>query len=107
VINPSFEDGLNGWTVETDYIGRFGFSASPDAKGAVTGTELLCFAVVAFPGCTPGTPWDGKIYQTIAGLKDGVYTFRVHADAVGSGMYLWANGGKQEEKVRIRSTLAK
>lgn len=106
LVNHSFEDILNGWIIETDYTGAFGFSSSKDA--ARTGDYGLNFYVpqsTHYPGAPQETPWNGKIYQIITGLKDGLYSYRVHADAVGSGMYLWANGGKQDVKVAIKSNV--
>jgi hypothetical protein len=104
IINPGFEDSLTGWQIETDYLGRYGFSSNQ--KAARTGTFGLNFYAPQqghFPGAPQETPWNGKIFQTITGLEDGTYTFRVYADAVGEGMYLWANGGEGDVTIKINS----
>lgn len=106
LVNPSFENNLTGWTVETAYTGRYGFSA--DKNAARTGNLGLNFYASQpghFPGALQETPWNGKVYQLVTGLKDGNYTFKTYADVVGTGMYLWANGGPetQDAKVAIKS----
>lgn len=104
VVNPGFEDSLTGWTIQTDYTGIYGFSSNKDA--ATTGTYGLNFYAAQqehWAGAPQETPWNGKIYQTITGLKDGSYSYMVNADAVGKGMYLWANGGEQDVIVKIKS----
>lgn len=104
VVNPGFEDGLTGWTIQTDYTGVYGFSSNKDA--AITGSFGLNFyasQLEHWQGAPQETPWNGKIYQTITGLKDGTYSYMVNADAVGKGMYLWANGGEQDAIVKIKS----
>lgn len=103
IINPGFEDSLNGWEIETDYRGIYGFTA----LDLVVRTGKLALNFYAsqphhFQNAGQETPWNGKIYQTITGLKDGRYTFKVYADAVGHGMYLWAHGGDQEVKMPIK-----
>jgi len=104
IVNPGFEDGLTGWTIQTDYRGVYGFSSNKDA--AITGSYGLNFyasQLEHWPGAPQETPWNGKIYQTITGLKNGSYSYMVNADAVGKGMYLWANGGEQDAIVKIKS----
>ncbi len=106
ISNPGFEDSLKGWTVETGYLGIYGFQASPDAKR--TGKYGLNFYAAQsshFPGAPQETPWNGKIYQIITGLKNGNYTFKVYADAAGTGMYLFANSNKQKIKSNIKGEL--
>lgn len=104
IINPGFEDSLTGWTIQTDYRGAYGFSSNKDA--AITGSYGLNFyasQLEHWAGAPQETPWNGKIYQTITGLKDGSYSYIVNADAVGKGMYLWANGGEQDVIIKIKS----
>lgn len=104
VLNPGFEDSLYAWTIQTDYTGIYGFSSNKDA--ATTGSYGLNFYAAQlehWPGAPQETPWNGKIYQTFTGLKDGSYSYMVNADAVGEGMYLWANGGEQDVIVKIKS----
>ena len=106
LINPGFESKLTGWTIETNYTGGYGFYTDTIAR--TTGAYGLNFYAAQpehFPGAFQETPWNGKIYQTVTGLPDGAYTFRVFADVVGTGMYLWANGGPQttDAKVPIKS----
>src|ERR1700712_2815082 len=75
VVNPGFEDSLKGWTIETAYVGIYGFQSSVDA--VTTGKYGLNFYAAQtshYPGAPQETPWNGKIYQTITGLKDGTYT---------------------------------
>lgn len=104
LVNPGFEDSLKGWKVETAYTGIYGFQASVDAvrKGKF-GLNFYAAQSSHYAGAPQETPWNGKISQTITGLKDGNYTFKAYADAVGTGMYLWANGGRGEVKVKIKS----
>ena len=106
LVNPGFETRLTGWTVETTYTGRYGFSSDTGARR--TGDYGLNFYAAQpghFNGAPQETPWNGKIYQTVTGLADGNYTFKAYADVVGTGMYLWANGGPstQDVKVAIKS----
>lgn len=108
LVNPGFETQLTGWTVETAYTGRYGFSSDTGARR--TGNYGLNFYASQpghFTGALQETPWNGKIYQTVTGLKDGTYTFKAYADVVGTGMYLWASGGPQipDEKVVIKSAI--
>ena len=106
LVNPGFEDSLNGWKIETDYAGSYGFTALDLVVRS--GKLALNFYVSQphhFPGAGQETPWNGKIYQTITGLKDGHYSFKAFADAVGEGMYLWAHGGDQEVKALIKSSV--
>lgn len=106
VVNPGFEDSLKGWKIESAYVGIYGFQSNVDAKR--TGNYGLNFYAAQtshYPGAPQETPWNGKIYQTITGLKDGTYTFKVYADAVGMGMYLWTNGGGTDVKIKINSNL--
>ncbi|HUQ97007.1 MAG TPA: hypothetical protein VM010_05030, partial [Chitinophagaceae bacterium] len=104
IKNPSFEDSLHFWKKETAYRGRNGFKV--DTSIARTGRLGLNFYAAQphhFLYAKEETPWNGKIYQTVTGLKDGHYTYRVYADAVGNGMYLWADGGTGEVNVLIKS----
>lgn len=106
LVNPGFEDGLNAWKIETAYTGGAGFTSSKDAVR--TGTAGLNFYAAQsfhYAGAPQETPWNGKIYQTVTGLTDGNYTFKIYADAVGTGMFLWANGGEQEVKMPIKSAM--
>lgn len=107
LINAGFEDKLNGWTIETGYQGFFGFSSSKDAvRNGVYGLNFYAPQPSHYTGAPQETPWNGKIYQIITGLKDGNYTFKTYADGVGSGMYLWANGGGPDVKVAIKSSVS-
>jgi hypothetical protein len=106
VINPGFEDSLKGWKIESAYVGIYGFQSSVDAvRTGKYGLNFYAAQSSHYPGAPQETPWNGKIYQTITGLTDGTYTFKVHADAVGTGMYLWANGGGADVKVNIHSNV--
>lgn len=103
--NPSFEDSLRYWKIATKYRGRNGFKARGYA--AHTGKLGLSFYAAQrhhYNGAKQETPWNGKIYKRVPKLKDGRYTFRIWASAVGDGMYLWANGGAGEVTTPIRSS---
>ena len=68
LVNPGFEDSLNGWKIETDYAGSYGFTALDLVVRS--GKLALNFYVSQphhFPGAGQETPWNGKIYQTITG----------------------------------------
>ena len=107
IKNPSFEDSLHYWTRETAYRGKYGFRV--DTSIAITGRLGLNFYAAQsthWVGAPQETPWNGKLYQTKTGLKDGIYTFKIYADAVGDGMYLWADGGAGEAKVLIKSDVS-
>jgi hypothetical protein len=102
LVNPGFELRLTGWKIETAYTGWYGFSS--DTMARINGDFGLNFYASQpehFPGAPQDTPWNGKIYQTVTGLPDGKYTFKAYADAVGTGMYLWANGGPQTPEVKV------
>lgn len=102
--NPGFEDSLKFWKIESAYKGKNGFK--PRGYAAVTGKIGLNFYASQpshFQYAADETPWNGKIYQTVKGLQDGWYTYAIYADAVGDGMYLWADGGAGEAKVLIKS----
>jgi len=104
VLNPGFEDSLKHWNVESAYVGIYGFQASKDAvRSGKLGLNFYAAQTAHYPGAPQETPWNGKISQTITGLKDGIYTYKVHVDAVGTGMYLWANGGGGDVKVAVKS----
>jgi hypothetical protein len=104
IQNPGFEDSLKFWKRETAYRGRNGFNASEDAvRTGKLGLNFYAAQPHHWTGAPQETPWNGKIYQTVKGLADGRYTFKVFADAVGNGMYLWADGGTGEVKVLIKS----
>ncbi len=106
VINPGFEDSLKGWKIESSYVGIYGFQSSVDAvRTGKYGLNFYAAQASHYPGAPQETPWNGKIYQTISGLKDGTYTFKIYADAVGTGMYLWANGGSTDIKNKINSNV--
>lgn len=103
VVNPGFEDSLKSWKVETAYVGIYGFKASIDAvRTGKLGLNFYAAQTWHYAGAPQETPWNGKIYQTITGLADGIYTFKVHVDGVGTGLYLWANGGGGDVKVAIK-----
>ncbi len=105
--NPGFEDSLKSWKIETAYRGAFGFSSSKDAvRRGNFGLNFYAAQSTHFPGAPQETPWNGKIYQTITGLTDGNYTFKIYADAVGNGMYLWASSGEHEVKKPIKSAIS-
>ena len=104
IKNASFEDSLHSWKKETTYKGNNGFKARGYA--ARTGKLGLSFYASQrqhYNGAKQETPWNGKFYQTVKGLKDGQYRFQIYAGAVGEGMYLWADGGAGEAKVLIHS----
>lgn len=68
LVNPSFEDGLNGWTVEPETPAVFAQWGGKDAAN-----------VKAFDGSWVLSTWDMaapytvRIYQVINGLEDGTY----------------------------------
>jgi len=103
--NSGFEDSLKSWKIKTSYKGKNGFKA----RGYAARTGLLGLSFYAsqkqhYRGAKQETPWNGKIYQTVKGLKDGQYSYRIYAGAVGNGMYLWADGGAGEAKTLIHSS---
>ncbi|MEJ7770218.1 MAG: hypothetical protein WKF89_20535 [Chitinophagaceae bacterium] len=104
ILNPSFEQNLDAWKIETAYTGRYGFSSDTIARNTGRfGLNFYASQVGHFTNAPQETPWNGKIYQTITGLKDGTYILRAYADATGTGMYLWANGGTADAKILIKS----
>ena len=103
--NPGFEDSLRFWTKETAYKGKNGFIAKVDAvRSGALGLNFYASQTHHYTGAKQEAPWNGKVYQTIDSLADGMYSFKVYADAVGEGMYLWADGGAGEAKVLIKSS---
>lgn len=105
IKNTGFEEHLDDWKIETAYTGRWGFQSDTIARRTGSfGLNFYAAQSAHFPNAPQETPWNGKIYQTVTGLKDGTYTFKAYADATGTGMYLWANGGEaQDSKVLIKS----
>lgn len=104
IQNPGFEDSLKFWKKETAYKGKNGFKASKDAvRSGKLGLNFYAAQPHHFTGAKQEAPWNGKIYQTVSGLQDGLYTFTIYADAVGNGMHLWADGGAGEVKALIKS----
>jgi hypothetical protein len=106
IVNNGFENFLDNWIKDTAYKGAFGFTSDTSAKR--TGSRGLNFYAAQsthYVGAPQETPWNGSIYQTISGLKDGTYTFKAYADAVGDGMYLWAQGDPEQPgtKLKIKS----
>ena len=104
IANPGFESGLTGWTIETAYKGEFGFKSDSTAK--LYGKYGLSFYAAQpnhWPGNPQETPWNGRIYQTVTGLKKGTYTVKLVGLAMGTGMYAYANGGGSDVKVAFRS----
>jgi hypothetical protein len=105
--NHSFEDSLQHWTVETQYRGRYGFMINHKcARTGKLGLDFYASQRTHFEGAHQETPWNGKIYQTVTGLRDGQYTFKIYANAEGNGMYLWADGGAGEQNVLIKSNVS-
>ncbi len=104
--NPGFESNLKYWIKETAYTGKYGFTASVDAvRTGKLGLNFYASQKTHWAGAPQETPWNGTIYQTVSGLADGRYEFTAWADAVGDGMYLWADGGVGEAKVLIKSEI--
>jgi hypothetical protein len=104
IKNPGFEDSLYYWRKETTYKGRNGFKVSgAAARSGNLGMSFYASQPHHAGGAKEETPWNGKIVQTVKGLKDGRYRFQIYARAVGNGMYLWADGGGGEAKALIKS----
>ena len=104
IQNPGFELGLSNWTMITEYTGKYGFKASVDAvRTGNLGLNFYAAQSTHWEGAPQETPWNGLIYQNITGLQDGTYIFKAYADAVCSGMYVWADGGNGEIKQPIKS----
>ncbi len=80
--NADFENSLDGWQFEN----QGGFTTSSIA--AKSGQFGLKFSASA-------TPWNGKAYQTLQNLPNGDYTLSAYGKALGSGMFLWADGGSE------------
>ncbi len=106
LVNPGFEDTLRGWDILSTYAGGAGFTATKlAARSGNLGLNFYAAQANHYPGAPQETPWNGLIYQTISGLKDGKYTYKVYADAVGEGMYIWATGGEEDVKIPIKSSV--
>jgi len=104
--NPGFEQYFHGWTKETDYTGKYGFRAKAEAaRSGKLGLNFYVAQRTHWVGAPHETPFNGKVYLTVNALADGIYIYRVYADAVGEGMYLWADGGAGEKKVSINSDI--
>jgi hypothetical protein len=109
IVNNGFENFLDNWKVESDYVGLFGFSSDTSAKRSGSrGLNFYAAQSTHYVGAPQETPWNGTIYQTISGLKDGTYTFKAYADAVGDGMFLWAQGDPEQPgaKLKIKSEVS-
>lgn len=107
IKNPSFEDSLHFWKKETAYRGKYGFRLDTSiARTGRLGLNFYAAQSTHWRGAPQETPWNGKLYQTVKGLQDGLYSFTIYADAVGTGMYLWADGGTGEVKVAIKSDVS-
>src|ERR1043165_9825896 len=105
LVNPGFESSLaTGWKIETAYTGQFGFKQDTSAK--IVGNYGLSFYAAQpshWPGNPQETPWNGKIYQTVTGLRKGTYTVKAYGLALGTGMYFYANGGGSDVKTTFRT----
>ena len=105
LTNPGFESPLSsGWTIETTYKGQYGFRQDTAAK--LQGSYGLSFYAAQpnhYPGNPQETPWNGRIYQSLQNLKNGKYIFTVYGAAIGNGMYVYANGGKDDYKLAFRT----
>jgi hypothetical protein len=103
--NPGFESNLStGWKIETAYTGMYGFKQDTAAK--IAGNYGLSFYAAQpnhWPGNPQETPWNGKIYQTVNGLKKGTYTIKLLGLALGTGMFIYANGGGSDVKISFRT----
>lgn len=93
ITNPGFESGLTGWKIETAYTGIYGFHQDSAAKfGGSYGLSFYAAQPYHYPGNPQETPWNGRIYQTVTGLKNGNYKLKLLGLAQGTGMYVYANG---------------
>ena len=114
LVNPGFEDSTTGWTIENDpkYQSedeKFGITVRKENNG---NRYLNFYAPQEYhddpnrPDWTPPnwTPWNGGAFQTVSNLKDGNYTLKCQAAALGYGMFLWADGGAGADSVAIKSS---
>ena len=75
VINPNFDDEINGWTDGfTGNLGH-GYQSSSYTNGDVTISKFMeCWAGQWSGAIAPYVLPNGKLYQTIVGLPEGEYT---------------------------------
>jgi hypothetical protein len=103
VVNSGFESKLDSWKIESDYKGVYGFTADTGARrSGLLGLNFYAAQSTHWVGAPQETPWNGTIYQIVSGLKDGSYTFKAYADAVGDGMFLWAQGDPEQPGVKVK-----
>jgi PKD repeat protein len=112
IANPSFEldpkDSyvVTGWDpVKESYPGSPGWGGFFIAERPKTGTRGLLFWT---PSVDPGNghkfelAYVGSVTQTITGLEDGHYTFKVWINSTDmEGMFLIANGGGADVKKAV------
>lgn len=112
IANPSFEldpkDSyvVTGWDpVKVSYPGSPGWGGFFIAERPKTGTRGLLFWT---PSTDPGNghkyelAYVGSVTQTITGLEDGKYTFKVWINSQDmEGMFLIANGGSADVKKAV------
>lgn len=104
LVNPSFESSLTGWTVDPPDAGpsgkRYVYTQAPtDSSKPPNGSQELA-------------TWHDKdsyqvtIFQTLHGLKDGVYTFQGYFSSDRSGgTYIFArNCGGQDREAQVPTT---
>jgi hypothetical protein len=115
LINPGFEDSTTGWAIQNDsaYTNgdiKWGITVQKDRYGS---RYLNFYAPQNYhkdstkpDWVAPNwTPWNGGAYQTVSNLKDGNYTLKCKAAAVGYGMFLWADGGEKADSVAFKSSV--
>lgn len=104
LVNPSFESSLTGWTIDPPDAGpsgkRYVYTQAPtDSSKPPNGSQELA-------------TWHDKdsyqvsIFQTVHGLKDGVYTFQGYFSSDRSGgTYIFArNCGGTDREAQVPTT---
>lgn len=112
IANPGFEldpkDSyvITGWNpVKVSYPGSPGWGGFFISEKPHTGTRALEFWTPANPANTHDLAYVGSVTQTISGLEDGKYTFKIWINGQGmQNMFLSANGGEADVKKAVNET---
>lgn len=97
IQNPGFEDDFNGWTIDANPAG----AAYLESKGVDGSNSVTCWS---------GSAYNVKIFQTLSGLSNGVYTVSAMTNSNNDGSFVvFGNSGAGEgtEDVLNTGALAK
>lgn len=87
IVNPGFEDKLNGW------INEAGISTYENMSGWSDNIDGEFFTGETYLNLWHGTALTGRIYQHLEGLRNGTYEVSAACYSNGDGVALFAGNG--------------